>query len=199
MRRTLDTLYRLSGYISACFLAAICFTVAAQVALNLIDKLASWITGAAIGLTIPSYSDFTGFFLAAASFLALAYTIREGGHIRVTLILQALSQRVRRIFEFWSAGLAAAISIYMTVYTARLVHDSYKFGDVSSGIIAVPIWIPQSTTAIGLAILSIALIDTLYGLLRGQPAPYEGKGENLLAQTELTPTDEQHTAKPGVE
>ena len=52
--------------------------------LNLIDRISSLLTGQAIGLTIPSYADFTGFFLAASSFFALAHTHREGGHIRVS-------------------------------------------------------------------------------------------------------------------
>lgn len=183
MRKILDTLYRVSGYAAAFLIFAICLTVALQVSLNLIDQIARKLTGSAIGLTIPSYSGFTGFFLAASTFLALAYTLREGGHIRVTLFLQGLRPPLRRIFELWSVSLAAAASIYLSIYTFHLVLTSYQFGDVSSGIVAVPLWIPQSSMAIGLAILSIALVDELVGLIRGKPASYEGKGENLLADT----------------
>ena len=64
--------------LAATFIAAICLLVFAQVLLNLVDRIAKMTTGAAIGLAIPSYADFTGFFLAASSFLALAYTLREG-------------------------------------------------------------------------------------------------------------------------
>ncbi|NNK14741.1 MAG: TRAP transporter small permease, partial [Desulfofustis sp.] len=90
MRKFLDSLYLASGWAAAFFIAAICSLVVAQVCLNLIDRISGLITGTAIGLTIPSYADFTGFFLAAASFLALAHTLRQGAHIRVTLLISHL-------------------------------------------------------------------------------------------------------------
>ena len=37
-----------------------------------------------------------GYLLAAASFLALGGTLKAGAHIRVTLVLAALSERARR-------------------------------------------------------------------------------------------------------
>jgi len=182
MRKILESLYLLSGYVAAGLIAAIALIVTIQVSLNITDQIAIRITGTAIGLTVPSYSDFTGFFLAAASFLALAYTLREGGLIRVNLFLQRLSYKSRRILEFWSIGLAMSVSIYFTIYSFRLVHESYSFEDVSPGIIAVPIWIPQLAMAIGLLILSIAFIDEFVQIIRGKPTSYEGKGENLLLE-----------------
>lgn len=79
MRRVLDTLYRAAGGLAALFILAIVVLVFAQVGLNLADKITVGLTGKGLGVTIPSYADFTGFFLAAASFLALAYTLRAGG------------------------------------------------------------------------------------------------------------------------
>ena len=185
MRHLLDRLYLLSGALAALFIFLICAVVMAQVVLNLIDKIARMATGSAIGLTIPSYADFTGFFLAAASFLALAYTLREGGHIRVTLFLSSLRSPLRRVFEFWCVGAAAAMTLYFTWYMALLVHESFVYNDLSPGMIAVPIWIPQSSMLIGLAVLSIALMDELVGLFAGREASYAGKGENLLDGDDL--------------
>ena len=154
MRSFLDWLYRMSGWVSAGFIAAICALVFAQVILNAVDRASTLLTGSAIGLSIPSYADFTGFFLAAASFFALAFTLREGGHIRVTLFIQNTSPRLRRILEFWCIGLAAAVSIYFTWYMGLLVRDSFNFNDLSSGMIAVPLWIPQAGMLAGLVVRS---------------------------------------------
>jgi TRAP-type C4-dicarboxylate transport system permease small subunit len=187
MRSFLDWLYRMSGWVSASFIAAICALVFAQVILNMIDRLSTLFTGSAIGLSIPSYADFTGFFLAAASFFALAFTLREGGHIRVTLFLQHISPRIRRLFEFWCVGLATAVSIYFAWYMGLLVLDSFKFNDLSSGIVPVPLWIPQSGMLLGLIVLSIALVDELVGLFSGANPSYHNKGENLLQDQEPIP------------
>ena len=62
MRSILNGLYKVSLNAAAGFIVAICAVVMAQVFLNLIDRLSSVFFGGAIGLTIPSYADFTGFF-----------------------------------------------------------------------------------------------------------------------------------------
>jgi TRAP-type C4-dicarboxylate transport system permease small subunit len=188
MRSFLDGLYRVSGAISACFIVGITIIVFAQVLLNIVDRLSSLFTGSAIGLSIPSYADFTGFFLAAASFFALAYTLREGGHIRVTLFIQNTSPGIRRFIEFWCVGLAAAVTLYFAWYTTLLAMEAYEYDDLSSGMIPVPLWIPQSSMVAGLAVLSIALIDELFGMLSGAHPSYHDKGENLLEDQEPIPT-----------
>ena len=182
MRKLLDSLYLASGWAAACFIGAICTLVVAQVGLNLIDRVAGLATGTAIGLTIPSYADFTGFFLAAASFLALAHTLRQGGHIRVTLLISHLPDRLARLFEFWSIFVAGAISIYFSWYTAILVKESYEFHDLSPGMIAVPLWIPQTAMLIGLVILSIALIDEFIGLVRGRTPSYHANEQEATGE-----------------
>ncbi len=188
MRTFLNGLYRTSGWISASFIAAICILVFAQVLLNIVDRLSSLFTGSAIGLSIPSYADFTGFFLASASFLALAYTLREGGHIRVTLFIQHVPTLLRRFIEFWCVGLATAVTLYFTWYTVLLVMEAYEYNDLSSGMIPVPLWIPQSGMLMGLIVLSIALVDEFVGMFSGADPSYHNKGENLLEDHEPIPT-----------
>ena len=182
MRPFLNRLYLFSGWLAAGFIAAICLLVVVQVCLNLVDRISTITTGTAIGLTIPSYADFTGFFLAAASFLALAHTFREGGHIRVTLLISHLPSKAASLLEFWCLGAAAAVSCYFTWYTALLVWESYDFHDLSPGMIAIPLWIPQSAMLLGLAILSVALIDELLCFLMGREPSYFGRGESISEQ-----------------
>lgn len=182
MRRSLDFIYRAAGALAAFFILAIVLLVFAQVCLNLADKVSAGMFGKGIGLTIPSYADFTGFFLAASTFLALAYALRAGGHIRVTLLIGRLPDSMHRMTEIVVVLIALAMSAYATWYLVLLVFESAEFGDRSSGMISVPLWVPQLPVALGLGILSLALADELIGLLRGHPASWEGKGENLLSE-----------------
>lgn len=172
IRKTLDTIYNASGYLAAFFLMIICLLVICQVGLNSIDRISTMITGTAFGLTIPSYADFTGFFLAASSFLALTYTMRSGSHIRVTLIFSNLSPRVQKVLEGWCLLFAATITIYFSYYTGYLVYESFIYNDLSPGMIAVPLWIPQTTMFLGLVILSISLVDDLITLLSRKTISY---------------------------
>ena len=178
MRLALDSLYRASGALAAVFLAAIAIIVLAQVGANVIDALAGWLTGAPIGLVIPSYAEVAGFFLAASSFLALAYTLRAGGHIRVTLLLQHAHGRRRLWAEAWCAFAGALMAAYFSWYAVGLTLESLHFGDVSTGMVPVPLWIPQAAMALGLIVLTVAMVDELVHVVRGgAPA-----GERQAAQ-----------------
>ena len=181
MRPALDTLYRLSGWAAALLIVGICALVTAQVTLNAIDRVIALMGMQALGLTIPSYSDFTGFFLAGASFLALASTLRSGGHIRVALLIDRLPRAARRWVEALCLVAAAAVALFFTWFIGALAAESLHFGDVSSGMVAVPLWIPQAAMTLGLAVLSVALLDDLFAVLRGHTASYADKGENLLS------------------
>lgn len=176
MRQALDRLYLASGVLAAVFLLAIVAIVLAQVMANAVDAVSRALTGEAIGLVIPSYAEFAGFFLAASSFLALAYSLRAGAHIRVTLVLQHVGPRWRRLAEAWCAAAGAAMAGYFAWYTVLLVLESLRFGDVSPGMVPVPLWVPQTAMALGLIVLTVALVDGFVGVLRGRDSGF-GPGD----------------------
>jgi len=182
MRGFLDGLYRLSGGIAAAFLCAIAGIVLAQVGANVLDSLAGAVLGGPIGLVVPSYAEFAGFFLAGATFFGLAYTLRHGAHIRVTLVIQTLGPRTRQAVEAWCILVALAMSGLFTWFMVSLVEESYRFGDMSTGMVAIPIWIPQSTLALGGGVLCIALLDELVQVLRGGQPVYEASSGTILAE-----------------
>lgn len=194
MRNGLNLLYRGSGALAALFIVAICALIALQVLCNVLNEAYNKIDGLIVSyggeslgwdvlLQIPSYAEFTGFFLAAASFLALAYTLRAGGHIRVSLIIQHCHGGLRRYLELWCITVAGALSGYFTYYMASLVMDSLAFGDVSVGMVPVALWIPQSTLTFGLAVLTIALVDEFAAVLRGEEPNYD-RGDDFLLGAE---------------
>ncbi|HXH03499.1 MAG TPA: TRAP transporter small permease [Candidatus Competibacteraceae bacterium] len=172
MRNVLDALYRLGGALAALFLVAIAVVVLAQVGANLIGALSGWLTGERLGLVVPSYAEFAGYFLAASSFLGLAYTLRLGGHIRVNLVLGRLPAGVRRRLELWCCAAALAMAGYFTFYLGNLAWESWSFGDVSTGMVPVPLWIPQAVMTLGLGLLCIALLDEAVTLARGGEPDY---------------------------
>ncbi len=157
MRRILDKLYLFSGAAAASLIALICLLVSTQVVLNLLTK----VLGTGASYSIPSYADFAGFFLASASFLALAYTFTRDGHIRVTLFLGRLSPTPRLVAEVFSLSVAVLVTLFTLWQMIVLAHESYLYEDVSPGMIAINLWIPQSVVCFGIGTLAIALIDAL--------------------------------------
>ncbi|MDH5748694.1 MAG: TRAP transporter small permease [Rhodospirillales bacterium] len=172
MRRFLDGLYALSGALAVFFLAAICIIVSLQVGANILDRVIGWLFGRPIGLLIPSYAEFAGFFLAATSFLALAHTFRKGSLIRVTLMIQRFKGRTRRAIELWCTGIAFLLSAFATVAIIGMVLETYEFKELATGLVPVPMWIPQLSMVFGMLILTIALADSFIIILKGNEPPY---------------------------
>jgi TRAP-type C4-dicarboxylate transport system permease small subunit len=107
------------------------------------------------------------------SFLGLAHTFRKGEIIRVGLLIEQLTGRPRWMLEILTLGIATAFSLYFTWYAVAMTYDSYRFGDMAQGVLAVPLWIPQLGFSGGLAILSIALVDEMIHVLKGNKPTYE--------------------------
>ena len=68
------------------------------------------------------------------------------------------------------AGLA--VSGTLTWYTLEMVWFSYSFGDVTQGLVPVPLWIPQSGMALGVVVLTLAFLVEAVGVLRGGEPRY---------------------------
>ncbi len=166
-RSVLDRIYLASTVLAACCLVLICLVVAAQVGGRVVDTLAGAVGGSRPGLYVPSAAEFTGYLFVAASFLALAGTFRHGGHIRVTLLLSRLGGGARRRFEIGCLVFAAVFSGFFSLHSVLLALDSHAFGEVSVGLVPVPLWIPQGFMALGLVVFTIAAIDDLACVLRG--------------------------------
>jgi TRAP-type C4-dicarboxylate transport system permease small subunit len=161
MRGALELLYKTSGLLAGFFLVAIAALTAAQ------------IVGRQLGFAASSYDDFAGFCLAATSFLGLAFTFRDNEHIRMTLLLHHAQGGLRRTLERACLALGALMVGYFAWHACDMTLVSYRLHDVSQGLVAVPLWFPQSGMALGLVILFIALADDLVAVLRGRGASYE--------------------------
>jgi TRAP-type C4-dicarboxylate transport system permease small subunit len=171
MRRVLDNLYGAALWLSALCLAAIALMVGVQLAGRLLDGTLVLLHLPRTDFVILSLNEICGNLLAAASFLALAGALKAGAHIRVTLILSALSDRRRRILEIWAFGFAAAACAYGTGHLMSFAWVSYRFNEVSNGVIKVPLAIPQAAMAAGALVLTVALVDELFIVVRsGRPS-----------------------------
>jgi TRAP-type C4-dicarboxylate transport system permease small subunit len=170
VRRFLDTVYRFALWASAICLVAIALMVGVQLAARLIDGTLALLHLPRTEFVVLSLNEICGYLLAAASFLALAGTLKAGAHIRVTLVLAALSERARRYVELWAFGFAAASAGYMTGHLGNFAWVSLRFHEVSPGVIRVPLVYPQAAMAVGSLILTISLLDELFVVVRrGRP------------------------------
>ena len=111
--------------------------------------------------------------MAAMSFLGLAHTFKSGEMIRVGLLVDHLSGRTRRWFEIFALVFGIVFVGYFARFAIVLTYDSWRLNDMSQGIVPVSLWIPQLGFAGGLILLTIAFVDELVHVLRGNKPRYE--------------------------
>lgn len=170
LRRILDGLYLATGYLAGFFLIAIFLLM---MALSL---------GRQIGINVQSGDDFTAWSLAAMGFLALAHTFKSSELIRMGLVVERLSGRPRRVMELIALTIGTSLVGFMAWSAAKMTYESWLLNDLSSGVISVPLWIPQLGFSIGSAVLLIAFLDELFhvacgGFPRYAKAPPKSKDE----------------------
>lgn len=160
MRKLLDWLYTGSGILAGVFLILIAVLSLAQ------------ICGRLLGFAAYSFDDFAGYCMAASSFLGLAHTYRRNEHIRVALVVDRFSGGKRRLLETLCLTASTFLIGFFAWYATDMAWTSYAIDDVSQGLVPVPLWVPQSGMALGLLIMSIALLDDLVAVLTGGTPSY---------------------------
>jgi len=165
VRKFLDRLYDAAGYLAAFFMVGILLMVLASV------------VGRLVGFNLRGSDAYAGYCMAAASFLALAHTLKRGEHIRVSLLLDSFGGRLRRPLEIWSHAAGSFFCAALAWFSVRLVLQSHEFNDVSQGNDATPLWIPQVGMALGAVVLLVAMVDDFVGVILRRPVAAGGPGE----------------------
>lgn len=167
MRALLDRIFNSAGYLAGLFMIGTLLAVLASIAGRLVPAL-----------NLPGADAYAGYCTATAAFLALAPTLRRGEHIRVTLLLNHLPARLHRLLDIFCHLLAIGLGVALAYFSIRLVLQSHEFFEISPGLDATPLWIPQVSMAVGTLLFALAFIGDLILLLSGQPlrdAPADGE------------------------
>jgi len=162
----LAKLYDLGAWGAALCMLAICGLVTLQVLFRCLDGLLTLAGSGRLGWEISGISEIAAYLLVGATFLSLAYTFVHHAHIRVTLVISRLPAAVRVWIESACLAVALALALMLGWELIALIRESLDYGDVSSGLIAIPLWIPQTVLGIGVALLCLALIEALIMTLR---------------------------------
>ena len=161
MRRFLDRLYDGAGA-----LGAFCvFLIFVLMILAGVGRQMNW--------HVSGLNDIVSWLCAAAAFFAMAHAFRHGDFVRVTLLLEAVPPKVRRVLDVICLLIASVSVSYLTYWATAFTYESYEFAEMATGLVVIPIWIPQSTFVIGCWLLLIAMIDELVGVVRGEKPSYQ--------------------------
>ena len=155
LRAGLDTIY-----VAAAVMGAVC--VALIAVLMVFQSL-----GREFGLNTGATNDIVSWLCAAAAFLTMAHAFKHGDFVRVTLVLEKVSAKTRRMMELVSLAIALVAVAYLAWWACRFTYQSYEFKELAQGLLPLPIWIPQMSFALGSVLLLVAVFDEFIIVARG--------------------------------
>jgi TRAP-type C4-dicarboxylate transport system permease small subunit len=120
-----------------------------------------------LGLTsFPWTIEVTEYVLYAGTFLAAPRVLRNAGHVRVEILLDAVPRRWARILDMVADLLGFGISAVLLWYGAVTALDAYRSGMIQFKNLIVPEWILLTPIPVGCALLCIEFLLRLGGLRR---------------------------------
>lgn len=152
LRHVLDTVYLWCAYLAAFCMVMILVVTMLQVVTRYLN------------ITISGLSSYAGYFMAAATFLALAHGLNRGAHIRIETVGRFMGRR-RHWLDLVALGTTTLVMAWFAWHACSMVWWSWKFNDISTGMDAMPMWIPQLPMAFGSVLFALALADNLLQLL----------------------------------
>lgn len=102
----------------------------------------------------------TYFFIALVSF-GLAYTMKEKGHIRITLLTGRLTGRAKKIQEMITTVLALIITLFLLYFSVLMTYETYSLGMKADTVSETPLYLSQLAIPIGILLLAVELIGRI--------------------------------------
>ena len=106
-------------------------------------------------------TEFVGYGLAAMTMLAASKTMREGGLIRVNVLLQFASPRVRQVLDAFCLLCGMFVLVLAAYYVWIDMQRSFTRGYETDSLIPLPMWLPP----LGLFIGMLAFLLNMAALL----------------------------------
>ena len=156
--RAVDRISGLFGALSAAAIAGILVLVCVEIAMRNI-----------LGRSTMISDEVAGYLNAAAVFLGLGYTLREGAFIRVDSLYAKLRGRVLMAARWGFTLVTMASLLVLLYYVAKHLLYLYTNNVRSDSLSQTPLYIPASVVALGLLVLVLQLATYILKRVRDVP------------------------------
>jgi len=124
--------------------------------------------------------EVSGYLMGAAMFLGAARAMKDGAHVRITLLLGLLADRLARWLDIAATIMGLLIATYLFRAFAALTFNAWHRSVLSATVNEIPLFIPQSAFALGMLVLSLQLLCRLIALLFPTDAPNAAGASGML-------------------
>lgn len=155
----------LKGIDRICFFAA--GTAAVLLGALFILGITEIILRSAFSISLSFSAEYSGYLLVLVLFLGSGWTLSTAGHIRVSLLSEHVPAKTARLLDGVSTAIALTVSVILTVALMGYAYGTWVRGTVSYYSSETPLAYPQALLAVGLIVLTLALVARLTRLLTG--------------------------------
>lgn len=119
---------------------------------------------------LPGYIDWIEQFMPLIAFMGIAYTQRDGGHIRMDMLVNQLKGRLLWIVEAITTFIVLLLILLLIWGSFTHFQRSFDFSSPlwsrdSSIDIGIPIWPAKLLAPVALSVLAVRLLLQLWGFL----------------------------------
>lgn len=118
-----------------------------------------------LNIPVPGYVDWIEMTMTVFAFLAIAYTQRLGGHVRMEIILGRLEGRLLYLLEIFGTLCAIFVIAVLGYYGYEHFLRAYDIGD-STIDIQLPVWPSKLLVPFAFGVLIFRLFIQLVGFIR---------------------------------
>ncbi len=123
--------------------------------------------------------EFSGYLMGAVFLFGAAYTLRSGGHVRVSLLAEHVPAKIARGLDYFCTVIGIVVTAYILYALCDLTYTSFKRSIVSFTPTQTPLIIPQGVLALGGLLLFLQMVARMIRLLRAEEPDLEHESQNL--------------------
>jgi TRAP-type C4-dicarboxylate transport system permease small subunit len=121
------------------------------------------IARALLGATTNWVTDVNTYLVAFITFIGAGFAQRDGAHVGVDIVTTRLKPGLRHLAFRLSNLLVLAIIALITYLSSQMWLDSWRSGEQSAGLFALPLWIPYGALPAGMLLLLIVQLRITFG------------------------------------
>lgn len=147
---------------AALFLAAIPVLVVAEI-------LARALLNRSLGVSW----EYATYFMALVFLLGAAFTLRTGGHIRVSVLPIRANKTATAIVECVASAMGAALAVFLAMALSELAWQAFIRDITSATPAQTPLFLPMAGAAIGAWLLALQMAARIVAVLTGAPVEHK--------------------------
>jgi len=144
----IDTIAKAGGYLSAFFMVLIVILITVEIFIRTL-----------FGVSTLVADEYSAYFFVGVVMLGLAFSLQDGAHIRITLVLSRLNEKAEMVLSMIVILFAVVLCSYALYHSGLMAYDAYSLEMTADSISETPIYIPQLFIPLGFLLFDLQLIS----------------------------------------